>query len=145
MSELNVSSRPALRRPLLIAAFRGWNDGGQGATLGGGYLAKQWDAARFAEIDPEDFFDFQATRPQVSLVDGLTRRLDWPDNGFFHAEIPGTDRDAVILLGIEPNLRWRTFSDLVLDLAQDLGVEMLVTFGSLLADVPHTRPAPVTG
>jgi proteasome assembly chaperone (PAC2) family protein len=145
MSELNVSFRPELRKPVLVAAFRGWNDGGQGATLGGGYLAKQWNAARFAEIDPEDFFDFQATRPHVSLVEGLTRRLDWPDNGFFHAEIPGTDRDAVILLGIEPNLRWRTFTDLVLDLAQDLGVEMLVTFGSLLADVPHTRPAPVTG
>ena len=145
MSELNVSFRPELRRPVLVAAFRGWNDGGQGATLGGGYLAKQWNAERFAEIDPEEFFDFQATRPHVSLVEGLTRRLDWPDNAFFHAPIPGTDRDAVILLGIEPNLRWRTFTDLVLDLAQDLGVEMLVTFGSLLADVPHTRPAPVTG
>jgi proteasome assembly chaperone (PAC2) family protein len=145
MSELNVSFRPELRKPVLVAAFRGWNDGGQGASLGGGYLAKQWEAERFAEIDPEDFFDFQATRPQVSLVEGLTRRLDWPDNAFFHAEIPGTERDAVILLGIEPNLRWRTFSELVLGLAQDLGVEMLVTFGSLLADVPHTRPAPVTG
>jgi proteasome assembly chaperone (PAC2) family protein len=130
---------------VLVAAFRGWNDGGQGASLGGGYLAKQWGATRFAEIDPEGFYDFQATRPHVSLVDGLTRRLDWPDNGFFHAAIPGADRDAVLLLGIEPNLRWRTFSNLVLDLAKDLGVELVVTLGSLLADVPHTRPAPVTG
>lgn len=145
MSELNVSFRPELRRPVLVAAFRGWNDGGQGASLGGGYLAKQWNAERFAEIDPEDFFDFQSTRPHVSLVEGLRRRLDWPDNGFFHAPIPGAGRDAVILLGIEPNLRWRTFGELVLGLAQDLGVELLVTFGSLLADVPHTRPAPVTG
>ena len=145
MSELNVSFRPELRNPVLVAAFRGWNDGGQGASLGGGYLAKQWNAERFAEIDPEDFFDFQATRPHVSLVEGATRHLDWPDNGFFHAAIPGTDRDAVLLLGIEPNLRWRTFTNLVLDLAADLGVELLVTFGSLLADVPHTRPAPVTG
>jgi proteasome assembly chaperone (PAC2) family protein len=145
MSELNVSFRPELRKPVLICAFRGWNDGGQGASLGGGYLAKQWDAERFAEIDSEEFFDFQATRPQVSLVEGATRQLDWPENAFFHAAIPGADRDAVILLGIEPNLRWRTFTDLVLDLAQDLGVELLVTFGSLLADVPHTRPAPVTG
>jgi proteasome assembly chaperone (PAC2) family protein len=142
---LNVSSRPTLRRPVLVAAFRGWNDGGQGASLAGGYLAKQWKATRFAEIEPEGFYDFQATRPHVSLVDGVTRRLDWPENAFFHAEIPGTDRDAVILLGVEPNLRWRTFSGLVLDLAQDLGVELLVTLGSLLADVPHTRPAPVTG
>src|SRR5919206_1822866 len=119
--ELRVSHRPELSRPVLITAFRGWNDGGQGASLAGGYLAKTWSAARFAEIDPEDFYDFQATRPHVSLVEGMTRRLDWPDNGFFHAAIPGTDRDAVILLGIEPNLRWRTFTDLVLDLAVDLG------------------------
>jgi proteasome assembly chaperone (PAC2) family protein len=145
MPELNVSFRPTLRRPVLVAAFRGWNDGGQGASLAGGYLAKQWRATRFAEIEPEGFYDFQATRPHVSLVDGVTRRLDWPENAFFHAEIPGTDRDAVVLLGVEPNLRWRTFSELVLELAQDLGVELLVTLGSLLADVPHTRPAPVTG
>jgi proteasome assembly chaperone (PAC2) family protein len=144
MSELSVSQRPELKRPVLIAAFRGWNDGGQGASLGAAYLAKQWNAARFAEIEPETFFDFQAVRPHVSLVDGETRRVEWPDNGFFHASIPGAERDAVLLLGIEPNLRWRTFAGLVLELAQDLGVEMLVTFGSLLADVPHTRPAPVT-
>ncbi len=144
MSELNVSFRPSLKRPVMVAAFRGWNDGGQGASLGAAYLAKQWNAARFAEIDPESFFDFQAVRPHVSMPDGEIRKVDWPDNGFFHASIPGADRDAVLLLGIEPNLRWRTFSGLVLELAQDLGVEMLVTFGSLLADVPHTRPAPVT-
>ena len=144
MSELNGSQRPELRRPVLIAAFRGWNDGGQGASLGAAYLAKQWGAARFADIEPESFFDFQAVRPHVTLVDGETRQVEWPDNGFFHASIPGADRDAVLLLGIEPNLRWRTFAGLVLELAQDLGVEMLVTFGSLLADVPHTRPAPVT-
>ncbi|MBV8065411.1 MAG: PAC2 family protein [Actinobacteria bacterium] len=144
MSELNVSFRPSLKRPVMVAAFRGWNDGGQGASLGAAYLAKQWNAARFAEIDPESFFDFQAVRPHVSMPDGEIRKVDWPDNGFFHASVPGADRDAVLLLGIEPNLRWRTFSGLVLELAQDLGVEMVVTFGSLLADVPHTRPAPVT-
>ena len=144
MSELNVSFRPELREPVLVAAFRGWNDGGQGASLAAGYLAKHWGGARFAEIDPETFYDFQATRPHVTLEDGQTRKLDWPDNGFFHAEIPGTNRDAVILLGTEPNLRWRTFSQLVLELARDLGVTRTVTFGSLLADVPHTRPAPVT-
>ena len=144
MSELTVSSRPELRRPVLVAAFRGWNDGGQGATLAAGYLAKQWEAERFAEIDPENFYDFQATRPHVSLEEGMTRKLDWPENGFFHAEIPGTGRDAVILLGTEPNLRWKSFAQLVLGLGQDLGVERVVTFGSLLADVPHTRPAPVT-
>src|SRR3954453_5354789 len=142
--ELKISYTPELRRPVLVAAFRGWNDGGQGASLAAGYLAKAWDADRFAEIEAEDFYDFQATRPMVSLEDGKTRKLEWPDNGFFHASVPGTDRDAVILIGTEPNLRWRTFSGLVLGLAEDLGVERIVTFGSLLADVPHTRPAPVT-
>jgi len=144
MSELNVSFRPQLRRPVLVAAFRGWNDGGQGATLAAGYLAKQWDAEQFASIEPEQFYDFQAMRPQVSLEDGMTRKLEWPENTFFHARVPGGDRDAVILLGTEPNLRWKTFSGLVLGLAEELGVERAVTFGSLLADVPHTRPAPVT-
>jgi predicted ATP-grasp superfamily ATP-dependent carboligase len=144
MSELIVSSRPDLRRPVLIAAFKGWNDGGQGATLGGGYLAKQWGAESFAEIDPENFYDFQAVRPNVSLEDGLTRKLEWPTNTFLHAPIPGLDRDAVILLGVEPNLRWKTYSGLVLELVQDLEVELVVTLGSLLADVPHTRPAPVS-
>ena len=144
MSELTVSARPDLRRPVLIAAFRGWNDGGQGATLGGGYLAKQWDAEQFAEIDSENFYDFQAVRPNVSLEDGLTRKLEWPANTFLHAPIPGLDRDAVILLGVEPNLRWKTYSGLVLELVQELGVELVVTLGSLLADVPHTRAAPVS-
>jgi predicted ATP-grasp superfamily ATP-dependent carboligase len=144
MSELIVSSRPDLRRPILITAFRGWNDGGQGATLAAGYLAKQWGAESFAEIDSENFYDFQAVRPNVSLEDGLTRKLEWPSNTFLHAPIPGLDRDAVILLGVEPNLRWKTYTALVLELAQDLGVELVVTIASLLADVPHTRQAPVS-
>jgi predicted ATP-grasp superfamily ATP-dependent carboligase len=144
MSELIVSSRPELRRPVLIAAFRGWNDGGQGATLGASYLARQWGAESFAEVDPENFYDFQAVRPNVSLEDGLTRKLEWPANTFLHAPIPDLDRDAVVMLGVEPNLRWKTYTQLVLGLAQELGVELVVTLGSLLADVPHTRPAPVS-
>jgi predicted ATP-grasp superfamily ATP-dependent carboligase len=144
MSELIVSSRPDLRRPVLVAAFRGWNDGGQGATLAGGYLAKHWGAESFAEIDSENFYDFQAVRPNVSLEDGLTRKLEWPTNTFLHSAMPGLDRDAVILLGVEPNLRWKTYSALVVELVQELGVELVVTLGSLLADVPHTRPAPVS-
>jgi len=143
--ELRIADRPSLRSPVLISAFRGWNDGGQGASLAGGYLAKTWQAARFAEIEPENFYDFQATRPHVSLVEGQTRHIDWPENAFYHSSIPGLDRDAVLMLGIEPNLRWRTFTGMIVDLARDLGVEMMITLGSLLADVPHTRPSPVTG
>jgi proteasome assembly chaperone (PAC2) family protein len=143
--ELRIHSRPELEKPVLLAAFRGWNDGAQAASLAAGYLAKTWDAEQFAEIDPEDFFDFQATRPHVSLEDGLTRRIEWPETGFYHARPEGLDRDVVLLLGIEPNLRWRTFTELVVGLVTELEVELMITLGALLADVPHTRPAPVTG
>ncbi len=143
--ELRIHSRPELERPVLVGAFRGWNDGAQGASLAAGYLAKNWGAEQFAEIDPENFFDFQATRPHVSLEDGLTRRIDWPETGFYHARPEGLDRDVVLLLGIEPNLRWRTFTELVIGLASELEVELMITLGALLADVPHTRPAPITG
>jgi proteasome assembly chaperone (PAC2) family protein len=145
MSELRMVARPSLQRPVLVAAFRGWNDGGQGATLAAAYLARTWNAERFADIDPENFVDFQANRPQVSLDEGLTRRIEWPENTFYYARVPETERDVVLLLGVEPSLRWKTFSQLVVDLARDLEVELLVTLGSLLADVPHTRAAPVTG
>jgi predicted ATP-grasp superfamily ATP-dependent carboligase len=143
--ELHITDHPKLERPVLIAAFRGWNDGGQGASLAGAYLARAWAAQEFASIDSESFYDFQATRPTVTLVDGFTRKIEWPENTFLHAPLPGGGRDAIILLGVEPNLRWRSFSAHVSGLATDLGVELVVTLGSLLADVPHTRPAPVTG
>ena len=143
--ELRIHDRPELTRPVLVAAFRGWNDGAQAASLAAGYLAKTWNADQFAEIDPENFFDFQATRPHVSLEEGLTRRIDWPETGFNHARPPGLDRDVVLLLGIEPNLRWRTFTELVVGLASELRIELMITLGALLADVPHTRSAPVTG
>jgi proteasome assembly chaperone (PAC2) family protein len=140
-----MHERPVLEKPVLIAAFRGWNDGGQAATLAAGYLARSWAAHKFAEIDPELFVDFQATRPQVSLEEGEARRIEWPENAFFRARVPATNRDAVLLIGVEPNYRWRTFSALISELAQELGVEMVITLGALLADVPHTRAAPVTG
>ncbi len=143
--DLRIDERPTLRRPVLISAFRGWNDGGQAATVAAAFLAKQWDATRFADIDPESFMDFQAVRPTVTLDSGLARRIEWPENAFFHATVPGSERDAVILLGVEPNYRWRAFTDLVIGLARELQVELVVTLGALLADVPHTRPAPVTG
>src|SRR5919108_5955904 len=139
--ELRIDVRPELERPVLIAAFRGWNDGGQGASLAGAYLARQWKAEQFADIDPEEFFDFQVNRPTVRLDEGLHRRLDWPENALYHARIPGSDRDAVLLLGVEPNVRWKRFSSLIVDLAVDLSVELVVSLGALLADVPHTRPA----
>ena len=143
--DLRIVERPTLRRPLLVAAFQGWNDGGQAATLAAGFLARLWQAERFADIDPEGFVDFQATRPRVSLDEGMTRTIEWPENAFYHGAVPGADRDAVVLLGVEPNFRWRAFVELIVDLARDLQVELVVTLGALLADVPHTRPSPVTG
>jgi predicted ATP-grasp superfamily ATP-dependent carboligase len=129
----------------LIAAFRGWNDGAQGASLATSFLAQSWEATCLADLDPEEFYDFQAVRPHVRLEEGLTRHIDWPENVFYEASIPGIERDAVLLLGVEPNTRWRAFSGEVASLAKDVGVELVVTLGALLADVPHTRPAPVTG
>ena len=103
--ELRFYDRPTtLERPVLIGAFRGWNDGGQAATLAAGYLARLWGAHKFADIDPELFVDFQATRPLVSLEEGRTRKIDWPENAFFRARIPGSERDAILLVGVEPNL-----------------------------------------
>ncbi|MGH3044689.1 MAG: PAC2 family protein [Gaiellaceae bacterium] len=142
---LRIESRPTLRSPVLVAAFRGWNDGAQGASLAASFLAQNWSAERFADVDPEEFYDFQAVRPHVRLEDGITRHIDWPENVLYHAAIPGIERDAVLLLGIEPNTRWRTFAGEISGLAKDLGVELVVTLGALLADVPHTRPSPVTG
>lgn len=144
-NELRIVERPELRRPVMIAAFRGWNDGGQAATLAGQHLRRAWQARRFADIDPEGFVDFQSTRPVVSLDEGRTRHLEWPENAFHAGAVTGAERDAVLLLGVEPNYRWRTFCGHVVGLAQDLGVELVVTLGALLADVPHTRPAPVSG
>ena len=144
-TELRVVHRPRLEQPVLITAFRGWNDGGQGASLAAGFLARQWQAERFADVDPENFFDFQATRPNVSLDEGMTRRVDWPENAFYFARPRELGRDVILMLGVEPNLRWRTFSGHVVDFARELGVELVVTLGALLADVPHTRPSPVTG
>ncbi len=143
--ELRIGELPALRHPVLVAAFHGWSDGGRGASLAASHLLSIWQARRFADIDPEGFYDFQAVRPRVALTDGLTRTIEWPDTAFFHASPAGLERSAVVLLGVEPNLRWRAFSELVVGLAADLGVELVVTLGAFLADVPHTRPSPVTG
>ena len=142
---LHLHESPTLERPILISAFRGWNDGGQGASLAAGYLARLWDAERIADVDPEEFFDFQATRPHVKLVDGVTRQIDWPETAFYRARPNGFDRDVVLLLGVEPNLRWQRFTGMIVEFGSELGIELVVSLGSLLADVPHTRPSPVTG
>jgi proteasome assembly chaperone (PAC2) family protein len=136
---------PALRSPFLVAAFAGWNDAASAATTALETVAESLDAERIAELDPEEFYDFQVTRPTIRLVEGHTREVDWPVNAVFAARAPSADRDLVLLSGIEPNMRWRTFAGAVLEAAERLEVEMVITLGALLADVPHSRPVPITG
>jgi proteasome assembly chaperone (PAC2) family protein len=145
VEHVRLENAPALRRPVLVAAFEGWNDAADDAASAARYLRDRWAARPFADIDPEEFYDFSSTRPHVRLVDGITRRIDWPSNELSAAELPGTSRDVVVLLGTEPQLRWRTFASEVVGLARELEVELVVILGALLADVPHTRPVRVTG
>jgi len=137
--------QPALRAPVVLAAFEGWNDAGDAATSAIRSLATMWGADPFAEIDPEEFFDFTANRPHVRLVDSRTRSIEWPSNAFWSASVPGTDNDVVLLQGTEPGLKWRTFSDQILAVVRALDARLVVTVGALLAEVPHTRPVRVIG
>ena len=137
--------RPQLRSPILVAAFSGWNDAASAATTALEAAAADLDSRVVARIDPEDFFDFQVNRPTIRLSEGQTRHLDWPQNTLVAVRAPASERDLVLLSGTEPNLRWRSFSEAVLDACQELGVEMMVTLGALIADVAHSRPVPITG
>lgn len=145
MSALEWELKPELNKPILIAAFAGWNDAGEAATTTLSYLNDLWRARTFASIDAEDFFDFTSTRPIVTLEDGITRRIDWPLNIFSATSVPGRGRDIILLDGVEPQLKWKTFSAAIVECAQALDTSMVITLGALLADIPHTRPAPVTG
>ena len=146
MQPLRWLHRPdGLRAPALVAAFKGWNDAGDAASSALGFVGERLDADHFASIDPEEFYDFQNTRPTISLVDGVHRELVWPEVQMYAARAPGAPRDLVLLAGAEPSYRWRTFCDTILDLAEALGVQTVVTLGALLADVPHTRPVSITG
>jgi proteasome assembly chaperone (PAC2) family protein len=135
--------REPLRRPLLVAAFSGWNDAGDAATGVADWLVRKQDPRRIAYIDPDEHVDYQSHRPQIELVDGVTRAVTWPANDCFAVALP--ERDLVVLRGIEPNVRWRSFCNAVLAVARETDCEMVVTIGALLGDVPHTRPVRVTG
>ena len=130
---------------MLIAAFEGWNDAGNAATMAAGHVADRLDASPLAEIDPEPFYDFSTTRPLVQLDDDHVRSLVWPTNLFRWSRVESAERDVIVLLGLEPQLRWRTFADQVIGVAHDLEVERVITLGALLADVPHSRPVEVYG
>jgi proteasome assembly chaperone (PAC2) family protein len=142
MDHTTLIRRPRLRGPVLLAAFDGWNDAGEAATSALDAIADGLAAETFATIDPEAFYDFQATRPTVRLVDGH-RRIEWPSVELRAAHLPAADHDLIVVRGHEPNLRWRTFAAEIVQVASSLGAEMVVTVGALLADVPHTRPVQV--
>jgi proteasome assembly chaperone (PAC2) family protein len=134
-----------LREPVMVAAFRGWNDAGDAASFAATHLGRVWSADKLASIDPEDFYDFQAVRPQVKLVDGLTREITWPANEFRAARLSDISHDVILLVGTEPSTHWRTFTGVVVDMARRHDVKLVVTLGALLADVPHSRPVHITG
>lgn len=129
----------------MVCAFKGWNDAGESASAAVQFLVEAFSARRVASIDPEDFYDFTAVRPTVRLVEGRTRTIDWPENVFQAAAVPGADHDLVLVQGVEPSLHWRAYTAAVLEVADSLGVGMVVTLGALLADVPHSRPVAITG
>ncbi|HWF79692.1 MAG TPA: PAC2 family protein [Streptosporangiaceae bacterium] len=134
----------ALNSPAVIAAFEGWNDAGEAASAAVTHLSSTWEATAIGEIDPEDYYDFQVTRPVLEVTDGQTRRLTWPTTRLAVAHPKGLRRDVVLVHGIEPNMRWRGFCDDLVDGFTKLGAELVILVGALLADSPHTRPVPVT-
>jgi proteasome assembly chaperone (PAC2) family protein len=146
MQPLQWDYRPdGLRAPALVCAFKGWNDAADAASAALEHVVGALDARRFARIDPEEFYDFQNTRPRIRMIEGQARSIEWPDVQLYEARIPRAPRDLVLLSGTEPSYRWRAFTSLIVELAEALGVQLVVTLGALLADVPHTRPISVTG
>ncbi|WP_231857621.1 PAC2 family protein [Tsukamurella pulmonis] len=142
---IEVTPLPKLDRPVLIAAFEGWNDAGDAASGAVEHLELTWDATLITEVDSDDFYDFQVNRPIIKQIDGVTRAVEWPSTTLSVCRPPKADRDVVLLRGTEPNFRWRAFCDQLLTVFAELHIDSVVILGSLLADTPHTRPVPVTG
>ncbi len=145
MDYLQLDELPSLRRPTFVAAFRGWNDAGEAATLAVRHLVESWSAKQFAAIDPEEFFDFTVARPMIRITEEGQRDLQWPANRFFYHQRADADGDVVLFLGTEPHLKWRAFTETVRDLFQRLGGARLLTLGALVGATTHTRAPPITG
>ncbi|MGI9197164.1 MAG: PAC2 family protein [Candidatus Nanopelagicales bacterium] len=142
---IEFEALPELEDPVLVAAFEGWNDAGEAASDAIDHLREVWGAEPLAEMDPEDYYDYQVNRPTIAFDDGGVRRLTWPTTRLYVARLPLATRDVVLVRGVEPNMRWKQFTDELLGLCAELDVSMVVTLGALLSDSPHTRPVPVTG
>ena len=145
MQDVIWSGRPSLRKPVMVCAFNGWNDAGEAASAAVSFIKGSFDAEDVASIDPEEFFDFTAVRPTVRLTEGVTREIDWPTATISAAPGPRAAGDRLMLQATEPSLRWRRYTDNLVETARELDVRMVITLGALLADVPHTRPVGITG
>jgi proteasome assembly chaperone (PAC2) family protein len=143
--DIKQGEHPEFTTPLMVVAFEGWNDAGDAASRAVEHLQLNWDATPLAELEPDDYYDFQVSRPTVRMVDGVSRRVDWPTTRLSICRPEGFDRDVVLVQGPEPNMRWRAFCAELLEHIEELKVSTVVTLGALLADTAHTRPVPVTG
>jgi proteasome assembly chaperone (PAC2) family protein len=135
---------PVLRSPVLVASFEGWNDAADAATATVDHLRVSWNARLIEELDPESYYDFQVTRPTVTMNDAVPEEIRWPTSRFYLCQVPGAERDVVLLRGIEPNMRWKSFCDEILDVCHRLEIDRIVLLGALLADVPFSQPLPIT-
>jgi len=141
---MEILGIPQLRSPIMVLAFSGWNDAGEAASAALEHLASIWPVQAIGEFDTEEFYDYQNNRPIVSVDESFNRSLTWPTTTVRGVSLPNYDRDLILVSGVEPSLKWRSFVGQLLDLGEDLDISMVVCLGSLLADVPHTRPIPVT-
>ena len=155
---MEIHKIPALRKPVMLIAFSGWNDAAEAATGAASHILGAWTAAEhaindqvgvvpelIADIDPEEFYDFQVNRPLVDIDESQIRSLTWPGTQIFGLATPNFDFDFIVVRGVEPSMKWKTFTHDLLDLADDLEVQTIITLGSMLADAPHSRPITVTG
>jgi len=141
---IELDNAPELVDPILVAAFEGWNDAGESASGAIGHLGEAWGAKPVAALSPDDYYDFQVTRPVIDITDGVSREVTWPTTRLSVVRPDGSARDIVLVHGIEPNMRWRSFCEDLLGVVRELGIEQVLLLGALLADAPHTRPVPVT-
>jgi predicted ATP-grasp superfamily ATP-dependent carboligase len=139
------TAKPTLHQPVLVAAFEGWNDAGEAATFAARFLAERWGAEPFATIDPEEFFDFTSTRPHVQLDDDGVREIVWPTTTMSSATVPDNGLDVIFVVGSEPQLKWRTFANEIVEVANEYQARLVVSLGALLAEIPHSRPVSVVG
>jgi len=149
---MEIHQIPALRSPVMVIAFSGWNDAGEAATGAASHLLASWIESDsdvvpelIADVDVEEFYDFQVNRPTVCIDESSIRSLTWPGTQIFGLHTPELDHDFVVVRGVEPSMKWKTFAGDILDLADDLEIDMVITLGSMLADTPHTRPITVSG